>query len=201
MLTHISQLNDWRANKALVPEHVLVLLLAHLLVPPEGLHLRDELRVILRRRDGAALGAALQHHFLQQHTHRALLILSPDYYAHHITTYSQEQSFYRASWIRAVMTVFFIFMAQNTHARAYASQARLLIMPGGSHLVAIHEATMSKWPCEPPCHSPPYQDSLQLQNETDKISRLLQPLWGVKHERKDILEWRDNEVTVSIFFL
>lgn len=68
MLTNISQLNDWRANKALVPEHVLVLLQAHLLVPPEGLHLRDELRVILRRRDGAALGAALQHHFLQQHT-------------------------------------------------------------------------------------------------------------------------------------
>lgn len=36
----------------------------YLLVPAEGLHLREELRVVLRGWDGAALRRALQTHFL-----------------------------------------------------------------------------------------------------------------------------------------
>lgn len=45
---------------------VFVILAAHLLVPPKGLHLRDELGVILWWWNGAALGMALQALFLEQ---------------------------------------------------------------------------------------------------------------------------------------
>lgn len=43
---------------------------SHLPAPPEGLHLRDEPRVILGGGDGAALRTAFQTHFLQQQRER-----------------------------------------------------------------------------------------------------------------------------------
>ena len=178
-----------RLNSSLL-WHFTFLAWTHLLVPAQHLHLRNELWVILGRWDGEALWAAPQRDLLQDHTdwvmHLNVLLpmsagefLTPE----NVNTKVTETWCPCASCVHTHTITFSFFFLPSTWwerdtVQLHCSQKRAVDNAWEAAITSLwyDRLTMSALKWERQTHYAPYQDGLELQNETDKIVRVLKPL-------------------------